>query len=300
VFTVEITYVADDTAYLSVQEAIAAGLLTVREKGDGTVPVLIVENTGKEAVLMLGGEMLLGGKQNRVLREDVLLPARSGAIEVPVFCIEQGRWSHGPEDFQYKSSLAPVAVRGPAQAGASQDAIWAGVRRYQENLKVESSTRDLQAVHDSPEVREAVADYRKHVADGCWRRPAVGMVVARYGEVVGADIFANAALFRKHRDRLLESYALDCVAADRGQMDRKWRAPSTNVAEEFLRRAFSAEYAWRVTPGSGRLLAASGAGLTGSALVQRDNVLHACLFPAGEIIIQPPQPIPLPRPMPLE
>ena len=301
VFLVEVSGVSDRTPYLSVQEAVASGVLTVQEKGAGTVPALTVENKGREPILMLGGEMLLGGKQNRILREDVLLPAHSGPVEVPVLCIEQGRWTDRPLGFKGGEPLAPLAVRGSAQALRPQDEVWEGVRSYQRDLAVESATGDLQAVHDSPEVRKALQDYRERFAEHCWRPAAVGMVVARYGRIVGADLFCNPALFAKHRDRLLDSYAVDCIA---------WRGRAVNAedriaprhlggAEEFLRRLLRAEYGWRETPGAGRLLTVAGAGVNGSALVYRDNVLHACVFPELEVIIRRPRPVPPPEPIPL-
>lgn len=301
VFPVELSRVTDPEAYLSVGQALAARVLTVTEKEAGTVPTLIVENLGREPILMLGGELLLGGKQNRILREDVLLQPRSGRIEVPVLCGEQGRWSGRSERFEGLESVAPLAVRGSAQAGRSQEEIWAGVRHYQARLQVESETGDLQEVQDSPDVRKALADYRAHFEEHCWRPPHVGMVVARHGRVVGADIFCNAAMFRMHRDRLLASYTVDCLA--HRQDERAVVYPARTAALQFLQRVLRAQHAWRKTPGAGRLLAVSGAGLTGSALVYRDNVLHACLFPESELLVRPSPPVripeipPGPRPM---
>jgi len=301
VFLLEMDGPTDGTGYLSTQEALAAGMLAVQEKGSGSVPSLQVENTGKRPVLMLGGELLLGGKQNRVLREDVLLPPESGPVEVPVLCIERGRWTRHSAQFESKRSVAPLTVRGSAQAGRSQDEIWEGVAGYQRTLNVDSATQDLQAIHDSEEVRKALADYRDHVQRHCWRDDTVGMVVARYGRVVGADLFCNAALFRKHRNRLLDSYALDCIAHGVPREDHELRivVPSVLAARHFLERAFRADYSWKPGPGAGRLLSAGGAGVTGSALVYGDVALHACLFPQEVIIVRPPHPEPPPRPIPV-
>ena len=298
--TVHLIYlseVADDASYLSVQDALRKGVLTVEEKRRATVPALVVRNTGKEPILMLGGEILPGGKQNRILRRDVLLPENSGPVEVPVLCVEQGRWSSRPIEFERHRSVAPLAVRGSALAGRSQDEVWEGVRRYQESLEVESATGDLQAVQDSAGVKEALADYRAQFAEHCWQPEAVGMVVARHGRIVGADIFCNAELFRKHRDRLLESYAVDCLAhpSRDSVRGRPGHLPS---AEQFLRRLLRAEYRWSDGPGLGRILSAEGAGVNASALVWRRNVLHASVFAEDQIIIVRP-PHPGPRPIPL-
>ena len=47
---------------------------SLTEREQTTVPELLVDNRGKVAVLLLAGEILVGGKQNRVLKEDLLLP----------------------------------------------------------------------------------------------------------------------------------------------------------------------------------------------------------------------------------
>lgn len=296
VFPVETPHVLDRTDYPSIAEALRRGVLRITEKGTGSVPVLLAENTGDRPILMLAGEMVLGGKQNRILREDLLLPA-SGRLELPVLCVERRRWSGPDAVFKSNTAIAALNVRAAASTRQDQEAVWKGVSYNQAALGVSSPTEDLQAVQDSPEVREAVADYvegfRKH-----WRPDTVGMVVAKHGRIVGVDVFCNAALFRKHRDRILESYAVDCYVARRRLRagGTAWRelVPDRREAERFLRRTLRAHHEWRVTPGAGRLLAVSGAGLRGTGLVYRQALLHASLF-AEDLVIMPP--VPLPRPI---
>jgi ARG/rhodanese/phosphatase superfamily protein len=78
---------------VTLDEARKSGALLITERDQATVPELVVENRGKIHVLLLAGEILVGGKQNRVLREDILLPPLSGARPIGVYCVEQGRWN---------------------------------------------------------------------------------------------------------------------------------------------------------------------------------------------------------------
>src|SRR6202048_3332566 len=96
---------------LTLDEARARGALTVVERAQASVPDLIAENRGKAHVLLLAGEILIGGKQNRVLREDLLLPPLSGPRNVSVYCVEQGRWNEGRKDFESRSSVVQPSVR---------------------------------------------------------------------------------------------------------------------------------------------------------------------------------------------
>src|SRR6266545_989666 len=106
---------------VTLDEARAQGTLVITERAQASVPELIVENRGKVHALLLAGEILVGGKQNRVLKEDVLLPPASGARNLGVYCVEQGRWNAGVKDVERGiSGTPPASALGAAVfAGAS-------------------------------------------------------------------------------------------------------------------------------------------------------------------------------------
>ena len=96
---------------LTLQEALAKGSVQVIETG--RVNELQIENTGAEQVFIQAGDIVKGGKQDRVLTVSFLLPAKSGRVPIASFCVEQGRWSaRGKEDLAKFSS----AQRGDAVA----------------------------------------------------------------------------------------------------------------------------------------------------------------------------------------
>ena len=113
----------------TLDEARKSGALAITERAQASVPELIVENRGKVHVLLLAGEILLGGKQNRVLREDILLPPLSGARSIGVYCVEQGRWNEGRKEFESKGSFAQPMLRSKLMERADQHQIWDAVAR---------------------------------------------------------------------------------------------------------------------------------------------------------------------------
>jgi len=284
VFQLEASDIEDRTDYVSTEEGIRSGALLIREKGRGEVPFLVAENQGRQPVLMLNGEMVLGGKQNRILQEDVLLLPGSGPVTLPVFCIERGRWTGGDAAFSSKSSVAALEVRAAAQARRPQAEVWDSVHYYRSALRAPSATEDLQSVQDSAEAQEAARGSIEALRSR-WADATVGIVVARWGRIVGADIFCNPAVFRKYRDHVIESYAMDCYAWSKGgKVDVSPPTPSPSEAQAFLDRVFSARSEWRDTPGDGRLLSVTGAEISGAALIHRDAVLHASLFSPQRIV----------------
>ena len=76
---------------LTLPEALEKGVVEVKETGQ--VNQLTVENRGAEEVFIQAGDIVKGGKQDRVLSVSLTLPARSGALPIAAYCVEQGRWS---------------------------------------------------------------------------------------------------------------------------------------------------------------------------------------------------------------
>ena len=93
---------------LTLQEGVAKGHVQVIETG--RVNELQIENTGSEAVFVQAGDIVKGGKQDRVLTVSFLLPANSGRLPIASFCVEQGRWAARGKEELAKFSSAGEAM----------------------------------------------------------------------------------------------------------------------------------------------------------------------------------------------
>src|SRR5687767_4219759 len=100
-------------SYLVLDEALASGRFRVTEVSDvGTVPYLLAINDADCPVFLLDGEELVGAKQNRVLNLSLLLAPKS-RTEIPVSCVEAGRWH--AESNAFRSERRVHFARGRAQ-----------------------------------------------------------------------------------------------------------------------------------------------------------------------------------------
>ncbi len=82
---------------LTLQEALTSGTVEVLETGK--VSELKIRNTGDKPVFVQMGDIVKGGRQDRVLTLSMLLEPKSGDVPVGAYCVEQGRWSaRGKED----------------------------------------------------------------------------------------------------------------------------------------------------------------------------------------------------------
>jgi len=93
---------------LTLQEAVAKGQVQVSETG--RVNELEIENTGSQSVFIQAGDIVKGGRQDRVLTVSFLLPANSGRLPIASYCVEQGRWSARGSEDQKRFSSAGEAM----------------------------------------------------------------------------------------------------------------------------------------------------------------------------------------------
>jgi hypothetical protein len=206
----------------------------IRPTNGAQVNQLVLVNNSKRPLLLLAGEIVTGGRQDRVIGKDRIVPAESDPVDLSVFCVEPGRWvaASGKADFSYSLStpavLASPAVRSKAMAAKDQQQVWDSVRSSQhamsEAVEVTSeaatinTTTSYAGVMDNKAVQkqvDAVAQPVQRNYESVVRqlrdKNAVGVVVAVNGEIVWADIFASTQLLQKYWPKLIRSYAADAV-----------------------------------------------------------------------------------------
>ena len=109
-------------APLTLAEALESGVATVFETGN--VSRLAIQNDSDREVFVQAGDIVKGGRQDRVIAVSLLVPPKSGRVPIGAFCVEQGRWrKRGLEDvarFHSATSVLPskaakLAIMQPAE-----------------------------------------------------------------------------------------------------------------------------------------------------------------------------------------
>ncbi|MDX2042462.1 MAG: DUF6569 family protein [Acidobacteriota bacterium] len=131
-----------DKSPLTLQEALEQKKVVVHETGE--VNELAIENRSDEEVYVQSGDIVKGGKQDRVLAIDLIVPPRSGKIPISAFCVEQGRWQgRGDENaVAFDSSQHAVSTKElkiAAKAKGDQSEVWRNVGQAQEKLNANLS-----------------------------------------------------------------------------------------------------------------------------------------------------------------
>ncbi|MFH2115222.1 MAG: DUF6569 family protein [Spirochaetota bacterium] len=174
----------------------------------------IVNNSGHPLFIM-AGEVITGGKQNRAIQFDVIIPPESGKIALDVFCVEQGRWHadktrENPE--QFDSSLSMIAdqkVRKAVVVEASQQAVWDSVAKRNTAAGVDS-TDYTEGVADL-DVQRKVEDLVQYVRREFPFDEAAGLILMHGVRVVGGDILLHRHLLQEHLESILRGYLFEVV-----------------------------------------------------------------------------------------
>lgn len=197
-------------SYITLSEAVRAGLIEIVEvPGRETVNSLEVRNKATKPLILFAGELLLGGKQDRIVGKDMIVPPRE-SMHVPVFCVEHGRWSGRDMSFRPASAFVPDAVRKAAYDNASQSEVWNKVAETNANARVQTGTGTIQATLNDPAIIKAVDEMTQRMKNPLNQNTrAIGMICWMDGKIYSADIFANTALFQANSEKLLRSYCLD-------------------------------------------------------------------------------------------
>jgi hypothetical protein len=270
--------------YTLSDEGIGSGAVTIQEVSEaGSVPDLLVENTGDVRVLFIEGEELVGAKQNRILNTSVLIAAHS-KIKIPVSCVEAGRWRYRSRLFDSSGSHCSSRLRYFLKSSVSRSAsakrghrsdqgkVWEEVARQQSALGASSPSSAMSDTFLAYEGK--VAEFKgqlRHV-DG-----ASGMAVAVGKKIVAVDLFDKVSTCRKVWDRLLTGYVLDALEADAEQ----GQAEAADV-ERLLGTANALPWQKADPVGEGEEYRANqGEEVHASALTLHDAPVHVSVVVAG-------------------
>lgn len=251
-------------------DAVSRGVLVVSEKGEGSVPVVWVENRSRDDhVFIMTGEVISGGKQTRTVRHDcVLVPGQK--VDLEVFCVEAHRWA-GEAGFSAGSkTMLPQSIQGELRMGADQAKVWSEVARNNAALKAENATGSLETALRSAPVREKLDEVRRRIVPEI-PRGTTGFIFVDRGRALGAEFFGREDLARELLPKLLDSYAVDFVILRGPDLDGR---RDDRVAIEFFERVCRTGSEAANTPGSGTGIRTRQRGLLGDGVSLDATLVH--------------------------
>jgi hypothetical protein len=220
-------------------EAVKNGWIEIAELDGGRVPQVRISNPSKRTIFLMGGEILTGAKQDRILASDLLLGPGTRNLVVPVFCVEHGRWTASAPTFTTKNNIGTFDLRAKAMANgeSAQAEIWDSVAAQNARVGAASPTSAYQDAFETDAAKKTIAEIEgRMTAIPRLMEDTVGVVIALGGRIVSADIFADPALFQKQWPKILRASALAALGRKGAGALRQ------DAAAEFLKSLLGKTY----------------------------------------------------------
>jgi hypothetical protein len=239
----------NDNAQQPIQEANGA------VNASGTVNELVIDNKGDKAILVLAGTLVKGGKQDRQIGQDFIIPAGK-SVPVGAFCVEHGRWTADRDgkntngNFEAQKCLANIEVRSSAQYKNDQQEVWNKVAISNSSANKSPSTGTLLATveDDDKEAATRREKLRKAITErfGKYKddeQAPVGLAYAVDGKMREIRSFAHPKVFGLYTETLVNTVVLEGDLSQREALAKKQeiytKAADVNLARELVKAAES-------------------------------------------------------------
>lgn len=220
----------EERRYATLGEALARGYVIVHETGN--VNELSIENVSKSTTVFLNaGDIVKGGRQDRTVKDDLILPPLSGQVPLSAFCVEHGRWtgraSESAAAFSANAySLGSRELKIASRYAQSQSDVWKDVADQQVKLnsnvsslagknvdtRSADSSSSLQLTLENKDldaVKRPYLDKLSSIVDG--KTDVIGFVFAINGQLNSADVYNNKNLFRALWPKLLDAAVTEAI-----------------------------------------------------------------------------------------
>ena len=170
------------------------------------INTVILENNSDEHLLLLGGELLTGGRQDRIIARDTILPPRSGKSEIKVFCIEDSRWS---KEKRFKhGGYADASIKKILDSAVSQKKVWNEIRKRFRKRRLFHKTNSFLALMGEKIMVDTSNIYFENLLPRFRNSDSsmIGFVAVTGNQVLGADVFISPELFFNNLETTLRVY----------------------------------------------------------------------------------------------
>ena len=180
-------------------QALRQGLVTVTERGTTSidnVPWLRFNTKTDKSVYIAGGEIISGGRQDRMVVRDTILRPSPKDQYVPVLCVEEGRWSDKEKKFGY-GAFSNSHMRKILDSTHNQLSVWREVERQLDSGRFKNKTDAYLSRYQDKKYQATGDEYFRYFM-GRFRGTdsnIVGYVAISGDRVIGSDVFASRSMF---------------------------------------------------------------------------------------------------------
>jgi hypothetical protein len=255
---------------LTLKKGLELGLAEVKECKSSTVNTLVVKNNSVTPLILIDGEEIVGGDQNRIMNETVIVAPNSES-KISVSCTEKGRWAYKNE-FKSSMHLADYNTRF-AKGLASrrnkpvQREVWSSIDALERRNDFHSPTGAMSESYDNLKDKLDGMLESFEIVDG-----QTGVLVMVNGEIKGFEVFLSHDIYRDFHEKVLKSYLIDSKVED------TTFTVNVDEARMVIESAFDSAFEKRETAGLETAYEFENPDGLGKAYIFENEIVHLSYF----------------------
>ena len=255
---------------LTLKKGLELELVKVKECETSTVNTLIVENHSVTPLILIDGEEVVGGDQNRIVNSTILIAPKSEK-KIPVSCTEKGRWAYKSE-FKQSNYIANYNTRRAKEYASRsnssyQDVIWSSIDCLQVENEFYSPTSAMEESYENLKGNHEKIIREFEIING-----QTGLLIMIDGEVKGFELFLNPEIYREFHEKILKSYLIDAKLND------DLYTINRNTADETIANAFESSFDEKQSNGIEDAFEFENADGLGTIYTYKNQIIHLSYF----------------------
>ena len=217
--------------YITLSEGMKTKEVVVRETG--TVRELRIDKNSDQYVFIHSGDIVKGGKQDRTIAHDIIIPPMSKNNVLESFCVEQGRWQQREDEEVSEFSentrmLSSRDLKLASRYDKSQGKVWQKVDEITSKLSRNISEKNgyVVEVADSTSatslqlaLENKELEKEKGVIYGAFKDlvntpNAIGFAYAINCEIYAVELYNSPHLFKAVWEKVLESVVVEAIGEE--------------------------------------------------------------------------------------
>lgn len=255
---------------LTLKKGMELGLVEVKELKESTVNTITVKNNAVTPLILIDGEEVLGGDQNRLVNSTTVVAANSQS-NISVSCTERGRWGYKSE-FKSSPHIANYKTRRNKEHATHlkqsvQDKVWNSIDELEVDCCIRSPTSAMSESYENQKSKLDEILQSFSIEDG-----QNGIIIMVDGEIKGFEILLNSQIYKDFHKKIIKSYLID--------VEIKESVFTINVdeARNVIEKAIDSTFEVKETDGLEKSYEFENDGGLGTLHIFNDKIIHWSYF----------------------
>ena len=263
---------------LTLKKGLELGLVKVSECPQSQVNTLVVTNASVTPLILIDGEEIVGGDQNRIVNSTVVIDARS-KMKISVSCTEKNRWAYKSE-FKQSDYMANHRTR-VAKEYASRDSehfqnvIWSSIDMLEHENSFSSPTAAMEESYENLKI-----NHDKIIKEFDIVKDQNGIIVIIDGKIEGFELFLSSEIYKEFHEKILKSYLIDA------EINENQYPVNIDAAQDALDKAYDSSFTEKETKGLEKAYTFENQDGLGTLYAYNDKIIHWSYFKKMEEIIK--------------